>query len=44
MTKIIALLQKAIGKATGHKYSGMTVKTPFINFSFAPAITLRLPY
>lgn len=36
MSKIIDLLQKVIGKA-GHKYTGLTVKTPFMNFSFVPA-------
>ena len=36
MSKIIAALQIPIGKVFGHKYTGCTVKTPFINFSFAP--------
>lgn len=37
MSKIIAAIQKPIGKVSGHKYTGFTVKTPFINFSFAPS-------
>ena len=40
MSKIITAIQKPIGKVSGHKYTGFTIKTPFINFSFAPAIIL----
>ncbi len=36
MSKIIAAFQIFFGKVLGHKYTGFTVKTPFINFSFAP--------
>ena len=41
MSKIIAILQKGLDKATGHKYTGLTLKTPFINFSFAPSYITR---
>ena len=38
MSKIIAKLQSPIDKVSGHKYTGFTIKAPFINFSFAPTI------
>lgn len=37
MSKIILSVNKLLVKVTGHKYTGFTVKTPFINLSFAPA-------
>lgn len=43
MSKIIALVQLVIGKVLGHKYTGFTVKTPFINFSFAPTAHTYYP-
>lgn len=36
MSKIIAKSQFYIDKVSGHRYTGCTIKTPFINFSFAP--------
>lgn len=36
MSKIIAVFQVPIDKVSGHKYTGFTLKTPFVNFSFAP--------
>ena len=38
MSKIISKSQKALDKVCDHKYTGLTLKTPFINFSFAPTI------
>lgn len=38
MSKIIAKLQSPIDKVSGHKYTGFTIKAPFINFSFDPTI------
>lgn len=38
MSKIIAKLQSPINKVFDHKYTGFTIKAPFINFSFAPTI------
>ena len=38
MSKIIAKLQSPIDKVSGHIYTGFTIKSPFINFSFAPTI------
>ena len=38
MSKIIAKYQCYLDKVSGHKYTGCTIKTPFINFSFAPTI------
>lgn len=37
MTKIFMYVNKLLVKVTGHRYTGFTVKTPFINLSFAPA-------
>ena len=37
MSKIIMYANQLLVKVTGHKYTGLTVKTPFINLSFAPA-------
>ena len=37
MSKVINFAQPIIGNITGHKYTGLTVKLPFINLSFAPA-------
>ena len=37
MSKIITYANKLLVKVTGHRYTGFTVKTPFINLSFAPA-------
>lgn len=36
MSKIIARFQNVPDKVFGHKYTGLTIKTPFVNFSFAP--------
>lgn len=36
MTKFIKLVQLVLGKAIGHRYAGFIMKTPFIDFSFAP--------
>lgn len=41
MTKIIAAIQRTIGKVFGHRYTGFTLKTPFIDFSFAPALFIQ---
>ena len=41
MSKIIAKLQSPIDKVSGHKYTGFTIKAPFINFSFAPTISVK---
>lgn len=41
MSKIIAGIQKVIGKVTGHRYTGFTIKAPFINLSFAPVLFPR---
>ena len=38
MSKIIALLQIIIDKVFGHKYTGLSIEMPFVNFSFAPTI------
>ena len=38
MSKIINFTQTIIGKVTGHKYTGITIKMPFVNFSFAPVL------
>ncbi len=38
MSKIIAKLQCPIDKVFGHKYTGFSIKAPFISFSFAPTI------
>jgi len=37
MSKIFMYVNKLLVKATGHRYTGFTVKMPFINLSFAPA-------
>lgn len=37
MSKIIMYANKLLAKVTGHRYTGFTVKMPFINLSFAPA-------
>ena len=37
MTTIFMYVNKLLVKATGHRYTGFTVKMPFINLSFAPA-------
>lgn len=37
MSKIFVYANKMLVKVTGHKYTEFTVKTPFINLSFAPA-------
>lgn len=42
MSKIIVGIQKVIGKVSGHRYTGFTVKAPFINLSFAPVLFTRL--
>ncbi len=39
MSKIIMYANKLLVKVTGHKYTSITVKLPFINISFAPAQT-----
>lgn len=36
MSKIIVRIQLFLDKVFGHKYTGFTIKAPFINFSFAP--------
>lgn len=41
MSKIIMYANKLLVKVTGHRYTGFTVKTPFINLSFAPAQKYR---
>ena len=38
MSKIINFTQILIGKVTGHKYTAITIKLPFINLSFAPVL------
>ncbi len=38
MSKIIAGVQKIIGKVSGHRYTGLTLKMPFVNLSFAPVL------
>ena len=38
MSKIIALFQIVLDKVFGHKYTGFSIKTPFVNVSFAPTI------
>ena len=38
MSKIITYANKLLVKVTGHRYTGFTVKTPFINLSFAPVL------
>lgn len=38
MSKIINFAQTIIGKVTGHKYTGITIKMPFVNLSFAPVL------
>lgn len=43
MSKIIARFQIVPDKVCGHKYTGLTVKTPFVNFSFAPTL-FAAPY
>lgn len=40
MSKVINSAQPIIGNITGHKYTGLTVKLPFINLSFAPVHTI----
>ena len=42
MSKIIAKLQSPIDKVSGHKYTGFTIKAPFINFSFAPTKLIQI--
>lgn len=37
MSKIFMYVNKLLVKVAGHKYTGFTVKTPFVNLSFAPA-------
>lgn len=41
MSKIIKAFQNILGKVTAHKYAGITIKTPFVNFSFAPSIFMQ---
>ena len=41
MSKIFMYANKLLVKGTGHRYTGFTVKTPFINLSFAPAQKYR---
>lgn len=36
MSKIINSIQAILDKVIAHKYTGFTIKLPFINFSFAP--------
>ena len=36
MSKIIGLMRILLDKVLGHKYTGFSIKTPFINVSFAP--------
>lgn len=38
MSKIIEGIQKVTGKVSGHRYTGFTIKVPFINLSFAPVL------
>ena len=38
MSKIINFVQSIIGKVTGHKYTAITIKMPFVNLSFAPVL------
>ena len=38
MSKIITRFQIVPDKVFGHKYTGLTIKTPFVNFSFAPTL------
>ena len=40
MHKFVNLIQHFIIRITGHKYSGITLKTPFINLSFAPVYVI----
>lgn len=41
MSKIIAGIQKVTGKVFSHRYTGFTIKAPFINLSFAPVLFTR---
>ena len=43
MSKIIALFQIVLDKVFGHKNTGFSIKTPFVNVSFAPTI-FTAPY
>ena len=42
MSKIIVRIQLFLDKVFGHKYTGFTIKAPFINFSFAPAKLIQI--
>ena len=43
MSKIIVRIQLFLDKVFGHKYTGFTIKAPFINFSFAPTAHTYYP-
>lgn len=43
MQKIVSTVQKVLGKTIAHRYTGFTIRVPFINFSFAPA-PFQQPY
>ena len=42
MSKIIVRIQLFLDKVFGHKYTGFTIKAPFINFSFAPTKLIQI--
>ena len=42
MSKIIVRIQLFLDKVFGHKYTGFTIKAPFINFSFAPMKLIQI--